>query len=154
MSALVAVTSNQRVYTLRLPKFFSLSFEVGAVNLAADINQPRRNIMEIYDFGNGVSLLKISCTETHGLKFGYNGATVTEYGVNLDSTYATAYTTITMEVKPLQLRAVSSADAMDSRLYSVPSNTNTEGNLYTMLLSSNSANSALGNVRNIIVTGE
>lgn len=147
----IAITGSNAALRIRFPTYFSLSFEVMGLSLAAGAGSTK-NIIDIYFPGTFYSVLKVSATDTRALEFSYFGQLVVDYGSLLVPTYQTVYTTVAVFVEPLELYTTTSADYNTVYNYSIAADTFDPAQIYTLYASGVDMVSATGTLRNIIIT--
>ena len=147
----IAITGGTAALSIQFPTYFTLSFEVMGLGLAAS-SSTRKNIINIYYPNTYNSKLKVSATETRELEFSYNGALVVEYGSLLDAAYQSTYTTVVVTVKPLEITTTTSSDYDVVNSYTVPADAFDSSLVYTLFASGAGMLSSLGTLRNIVIT--
>jgi hypothetical protein len=133
-------------YVLR--NYFTVSFSIVAP-IAAPPDQ-FRNVFAIKDAVTGAGLLSFWMTEYLTAKVNYNGASVVSSGSFFDGTYASQYTTITINVGPSLITLTSDRTGTSSYAYT---NVPTYGKAYYVSVSLPGYPSSGGTVGAMSITG-
>jgi hypothetical protein len=151
-----AVTCNNLVTDLLLPKFFTLSFEYKNPTMRS--SPAMSNILDLVDGTTAQSLLSVSMPWANNMALGYGGDIIDMWGPQLVSNYASAYTKITVVVQAGAVSITSSNNPAWVQSVWVPANIDTTSNYYHLYLSNNNVGSdtysAEGCIRNVFINSK
>lgn len=139
-----------RLAYVTLPRLFRISFAVRALTIPA--GTLKFNILELLDAYTGANLLSINVGSDLSLAVVYNGTVVVNDGPRLASTFASAFTSVSIEVNQGTL-SVLTADTGVWATYSIPTDVFTVDQPFALYSSSPNYISTQGFINTLAITG-
>lgn len=144
------ISLGYRLAYVSLPRLFRISFTVKALTIPT--GALKFNILELSDAYTGANLLAIHVGADLSLTVQYNGTVVVDNGPRLAATYASSFTSVSIEVNQDTL-SVLTADTGVWAQYPIPTHVFTVDQPFVLYTSSPNYISTQGFINSLAITG-
>lgn len=151
----VPISTDTMLRTVTLPPYFTVTFDVLGPALADPNNgYGPRNVFEIADSA-GNTVISVATQQTRSLLVVHNNIVVAELSTPaLVPAFTSAWTTVTITVKPFSLDFFTSANISDVFQTDLDADVITQNKVFSVLASNNYDDSSFGSIRNVTITGK
>lgn len=150
----LTIAENSLLRTVRLPAYFTLSFEVGGVNLAPTAGA-WRTMFDIIDVESEVRAVSVATTNTRSVRVVHNDIVIAQSAnPALVASYPSSWTAITVTVRPFIVEFYTSNNVADVFQTVVDRDIITRGKLYNLFASNGDEPSSGGYIRKVKIVGK
>lgn len=129
-----SVVERTAVRNVLLRTSFTIKFDVVVPQLYTAAMGDAVYLLNLVNQANQRSLLAVKLTTSRGIGLAYNGTSIDDYSVELEPNFATVPTTIKITVANCDVRAQSSTDIAWNDPHPIPTQVDTTGQIYSLLV--------------------